>query len=71
METGRRGTGSAIGEPEQSSPPDHPFRPACAPELLCGVAVVITEQARPITYDCEHDSGYCQVEVSSSKQAAR
>ena len=44
-ETSRRGTGSAIGVPEQTSPPGHPFRPACAPELLCGVAVVITEQA--------------------------
>ena len=44
-ETSRRGTGSAIGDPEQTSPPDHPFRPACAHELLCGVAVVITEQA--------------------------
>ena len=43
-ETSRRGTGSAIGAPEQTSPPDHPFRPAGAPELLCGVAVVITEQ---------------------------
>ena len=37
--------GSAIGEPEQNSPPEHPFRPARAPELLCGVAVVIAEQA--------------------------
>ena len=27
-ETSRRGTGSAIGAPEQSSPPNHPFRPA-------------------------------------------
>ncbi len=44
-ETSRRGTGSAIGAPEQTSPPDHPFRPAGAPELLCGGAVVITEQA--------------------------
>ena len=44
-ETSRRGTGSAIGAPEQTSPPDHPFRPAGAPELLCGSAVVITEQA--------------------------
>ena len=44
-ETSRRGTGSAIGDPEQTSPPDHPLRPACAPELLCGVAVAITEQA--------------------------
>ena len=43
-ETSRRGTGSAIGEPEQTSPPDHPVRPAGAPELLCGGAVVITEQ---------------------------
>ena len=43
-ETSRRGTGSAIGAPEQTSPPDHPFRPAGAPELLCGGAVVITEQ---------------------------
>ena len=43
-ETSRRGTGSAIGDPEQTSPPDHPFRPAGAPELLCGVAVVIAEQ---------------------------
>ena len=25
-------TGSAIGEPEQNSPPEHPFRQACAPE---------------------------------------
>ena len=33
-ETGRHGTGSAIGDPEQSSPSDHPLRPACAPELL-------------------------------------
>ena len=39
------GTGSAIGAPEQTSPPDHPFRPTGAPELLCGVAVVIAEQA--------------------------
>ena len=44
-ETSRRGTGSAIGAPEQISPPDHPFRPACAPELLCRDAVIITEQA--------------------------
>ena len=44
-ETSRRGTGSAIGDPEQTSPPDHPFRPTGAPELLCGVAVVIAEQA--------------------------
>ena len=44
-ETSRRGTGSAIGAPEQTSPPDHPFRPTGAPELLCGVAVVIAEQA--------------------------
>ena len=43
-ETSQRGTGSAIGAPEQTSPPDHPFRPAGAPELLCGGAVVITEQ---------------------------
>ena len=43
-ETSRRGTGSAIGAPEQTSPPDHPFRPAGTPELLCGGAVVITEQ---------------------------
>ena len=43
-ETSRRGTGSAIGDLEQTSPADHPFRPAGAPELLCGVAVVITEQ---------------------------
>ena len=43
-ETSRRDTGSAIGAPEQTSPPDHPFRPAGAPELLCGGAVVITEQ---------------------------
>ena len=40
-ETSRRGTGSAIGAPEQTSPPDHPFRPTGAPELLCGGAVVI------------------------------
>ena len=33
-----------IGAPEQTSPPDHPFRPAGAPELLCGGAVVIAEQ---------------------------
>ena len=33
-ETSRRGTGSAIGHPEQSSPSDHPFRPAGAPELV-------------------------------------
>ena len=39
-----RGTGSAIGEPKMSSPPEHPFRPACAPEFLCGGAVIITEQ---------------------------
>ena len=38
-ETSRRDTGSAIGAPEQTSPPDHPFRPAGAPELLCGGAV--------------------------------
>ena len=44
-ETNRRSTESAIGAPEQTSPPDHPFRPACAPELLCGVVMVITEQA--------------------------
>ena len=44
-ETSRCSTGSAIGVPEQTSPPDHPLRPACAPELLYGVAVVITEQA--------------------------
>ena len=44
-EASRRGTGFAIGNPEQTSPPDHPLRPACAPELLCRVAVVITEQA--------------------------
>ena len=43
-ETSRRSTGSAIGVPEQSSPPNHPFRPAGAPELLCGGAVAITEQ---------------------------
>ena len=43
--TSRRGTGTAIGVPEQTFPPEHPFRPACAPELLCGVAVAITEQA--------------------------
>ncbi len=43
-ETSRRDTGSAIDAPEQTSPPDHPFRPAGAPELLCGGAVVITEQ---------------------------
>ena len=35
-ETSRRGTGPAIGDPEQTSPPGHPFRPACLPELLCG-----------------------------------
>ena len=34
-ETSRRGTGSAIGDPEQTSPADHPFRPTGAPELLC------------------------------------
>ncbi len=45
VETSRRGTGSAIGDPEQTSPPGHSFRPACALELPCGVAVVITEQA--------------------------
>ena len=44
-ETSRRGTGSAIGDPEQTSPADHPFRPTGAPELLCGGAVVIAEQA--------------------------
>ena len=44
-ETSRRGTGSAIGDPEQTSPADQPFRPTGAPELLCGVAGVITEQA--------------------------
>ena len=44
-ETSRRGAGSAIGDPEQTSPADHPFRPAGAPELLCSVAVVIAEQA--------------------------
>ena len=44
-ETSRRGTGSVIGAPEQTSPADHPFRPTDAPELLCGVAVVIAEQA--------------------------
>ena len=44
-ETSRRGTGSAIGDPGQTSPPDHPFRPTGAPELLCGGAVVIAEQA--------------------------
>ena len=33
-ETSRRGTGSAIGEPEQTPPADHPFRPTGAPELL-------------------------------------
>ena len=44
-ETSRRGTGSAIGDPEQTSPADHPFRPTGAPELLCGVAAVIAEQA--------------------------
>ena len=44
-ETSRRSTGSAIGEPEQSFPPGYPFRPVGAPELLCGGAVVITEQA--------------------------
>lgn len=43
-ETSRRGTGPAIGDPEQTSLPGHPFRPACLPELLCRVAVVITEQ---------------------------
>ena len=30
--TSRRGTGSAIGDPEQTSPADHPFRPTGAPE---------------------------------------
>ena len=30
-ETSRRGTGAAIGEPEQSFPPEYPFRPASAP----------------------------------------
>ena len=44
-ETSRRGTGSAIGVPEQSSPLDHSFRPTGAPELLCGGTVVIAEQA--------------------------
>ena len=44
-EASRRGTGSAIGDPEQSSPSDHSFRSAGAPELLCSVAVVIAEQA--------------------------
>ena len=44
-ETSRRGPGSVIGAPGQTPPPDHPFRPAGAPELLCGGAVVITEQA--------------------------
>ena len=44
-ETSRRGSGSAIRDPEQTSPPDHPFRPTGAPELLCSVAVVIAEQA--------------------------
>ena len=34
-----------IGGPEQSSPPEHPFRPTCATELLCRGAVVIIEQA--------------------------
>ena len=29
--TSRRGTGSAIGDPEQTSPADHPFRPTGAP----------------------------------------
>ena len=29
VETRRRGIGSAIGGPEHSLPPDHPFRPAC------------------------------------------
>ena len=47
-ETSRRGTGSAIGDPEQTSPADHPFRPTGAPELLCSVAVVIAEQARVV-----------------------
>ena len=44
-ETSRRGTGSAIGAPEQSSPSDHSFRPAGAPKLRCSAAVVIAEQA--------------------------
>ena len=44
-ETSRRGNGSAIGVPEQSSPLNHSFRPAGAPELLCGGTVVIAEQA--------------------------
>ena len=33
-ETSRRGTGSAIRDPEQTSPPDHPFRPTGAPERV-------------------------------------
>ena len=60
--TSRRGTGSEIGDPEQTSPSDHPFRPACAPELLCSGAVVITEQARkhrrpPLIVALLHRSG--------------
>ena len=39
-ETSRRGTGSAIGEPEQTSPPDHPFRPAGC--LRCLLLVMCT-----------------------------
>ena len=35
-ETSRRGTGAVIGDPEQTSPPDHPFRPAGTPELSYG-----------------------------------
>ena len=49
-EASRRGTGFAIGDPEQSSPSDHSFRSAGAPELLCSVAVVIAEQARLVKY---------------------
>ena len=44
-ETSRGGTGSAIDEPKMSFPTEHPFRPAGPPELLCGRAVIITEQA--------------------------
>ena len=46
-ETSRRGTGSAIGEPEQTSPadPSVPSNWRARTPLLCGVAVVIAEQA--------------------------
>ena len=46
--TTERGTGSAIGAPGQTSPPDHPFRLACTPKLVCGGALVITERVRSI-----------------------